>query len=173
MEYAALLDKLSPTVRRIACKLSGPYSGLGADDLYQEAMLHLWNEYTGGTLDDKTDSYILQGCFFHLKNYIRTHRVRGACVSLEVLLGDEEEGARERVLSCDGPDPRTSLHAKMLYETLIHNGFTQREKDVLRLWREDLDTRGIGARLGISHVRVVKLMASIRRKCLAEYSEGR
>jgi RNA polymerase sigma factor (sigma-70 family) len=171
MEYQLLIDKLGPTVRKITYKLSGSFSGFSQEDLYQECLLHLWEEFTGGVLQDKTDSYILQGCFFYLKNYIRVHRVKATCVSLQVPLCDRDDEPVQREMVSTEQDYRLTLHAKMLYETLISNGFTSREKDVLRLWKDALDTRQIGFRLGISHVRVVKLMASIREKCAREYNE--
>ena len=165
MEYNELFLKLNPTIRRIAARLVRRSDVvLGADDLYQEACLYLWRTFETGTLRDKTDSYILQGCYFHLKNYLRTHGRRAVVYSLDAPLYSDEGGLFSYEPPSPEPDCRDQLHARFLVEQLCNNGFTQREKDVLLLWRDALDTRQIGRRLGISHVRVVKLMAGIRRK---------
>lgn len=71
MSFQELHQKLSPTIKRIAYRLNGHYRSFNHDDLYQEATIHLWSNFLKGKLSDKTDSYILQGCYFHLKNYIR------------------------------------------------------------------------------------------------------
>jgi RNA polymerase sigma factor (sigma-70 family) len=57
------------------------------------------------------------------------------------------------------------LDAKILSETIHNNGLTLREKKILSLYAEGLTTREIGEMFGVSHVRVVKIMARIRGKC--------
>ena len=70
-KFEEMLRKLSPTLRRITHKLNGHFTFFDEDDLFQEALEHLWMAFQDGSLGDKTDSYVLQGCYFHLKNYIR------------------------------------------------------------------------------------------------------
>ena len=48
----------------------------------------------------------------------------------------------------------------------MNNGLTPREKEVFILALEGLTVREIGDRLGVSHVRVVKLRANIKEKCI-------
>lgn len=166
MEFQTLLQKISPVLRRIASKLSRQAAYAGApDDFYQEAVLHLWGRFNRGELEAATDSYMLQSCYFHLKNYTRLQRKHTRCVSLRQPFQDEAEELLEREYADTQPDCREQLHAAFLIETIRNNGFTPREKEVIALWMDALDTRTMGARLGISHVRVVKLMASIRQKC--------
>ncbi|MFA5199128.1 MAG: hypothetical protein WC432_06270, partial [Candidatus Omnitrophota bacterium] len=133
---------------------------------YQEASIHLWNNFLKGKLRDKTDSYILQGCYFHLKNYIRKVNERSNVISIDARLGEEGEVRLGDVLSQAGvtSDCRENLHNKFLAEGILNNGFDGREKKLLSYFAEGLTTRMIGKRMGMSHVGVVKLMQKVRIK---------
>ena len=69
--FEVLIKRVSPTLKRITYRLNGHFSFFNDEDLFQEALIHLWEDYQKGKIQDKTDSYILQGCHFHLKNYLR------------------------------------------------------------------------------------------------------
>ncbi|PIQ87745.1 MAG: hypothetical protein COV73_02500, partial [Candidatus Omnitrophica bacterium CG11_big_fil_rev_8_21_14_0_20_43_6] len=105
MSFQELHRKLSPTIKRIAWRLNGHYRSFNHDDLYQEATIHLWSNFLKGKLSDKTDSYILQGCYFHLKNYIRKVNERSNIVSIDAALSVNEEATMQDVLgkywACD------------------------------------------------------------------------
>jgi len=166
MSFQELHQKLSPTIKRIAWRLNGRYRSFNHDDLYQEASIHLWNNFLKGSLSDKTDSYILQGCYFHLKNYIRKINERPGLVSLDAPLNTDEEATLDDVLgalmAC--PDCRTDLHNKFLVQSIRNNGFSPKEKKLMDYCSQGLTTRDIGKRMGVSHVSVVKLMQKIRIK---------
>lgn len=166
MSFEELHRKLSPTIKRIAYKLNGHYRSFSHDDLYQEASIHLWSDFQKGKLDDKTDSYILQGCYFHLKNYIRKVNERSNIVSIDAALNTNDEATVEDVLgehwAC--PDCRGDLHNKFLVQSIMDNGFSPREKSLLIYFGQGLTTRDIGKRMGISHVSVVKMMCKVRAK---------
>jgi RNA polymerase sigma factor (sigma-70 family) len=165
MGFAELTKKLAPTVKRIAYKLNGHYRSFSHDDLYQEAMFHLWNNFREGKLQDKTDSYILQGCYFHLKNYIRKVNEKFNIVSIEALLWEDGERRLEEVLSLPaGDDCRDQLNNKLLCESIQNNGFSPREKRILTFLRDGLTVRQIGQKIGRSHVSVVKAVSRIRQK---------
>ncbi len=166
MSFQELHQKLSPTIRRIAWRLNGHYRSFNHDDLYQEATIHLWSDFLKGKLADKTDSYILQGCYFHLKNYIRKVNERSNIVSIDAVLAANEEATVEdilgRYLAC--PDCRQDVHNKLLAQSIQNNGFSRKEKEVLRYCSQGLTTRDIGKHLGLSHVSVVKIISKIRIK---------
>jgi len=166
MSFEELRQKLSPTIKRIAYRLNGHYRSFNHDDLYQEATIHLWSDFLKGKLSDKTDSYILQGCYFHLKNYIRKVNERSNIVSIDAVLSTDKGSTVEDVLgqywSC--PDCRDQLHNKFLTQNIYNNGFNLKEKRLLTYFSQGLTTRDIGKRMGVSHVSVVKLMQKIRIK---------
>lgn len=167
MGYEGLVKKFSPTITRIAYRLNGRYRSFNHDDLYQEALLHLWNDFKAGKLIGKTDSYILQGCYFHLKNYIRKVNERPNVISLDMPVNEEEGTCLEEVLPAKfaiQEDSRRRLHIKLLVEAIQNNGFSPREKRILLFLKEGLTTRDIGKRLGFSHVSVVKATKKIREK---------
>ena len=166
MSFEELYQKLSPTIKRIAYRLNGHYRSFSHDDLYQEATIHLWSNFLKGELGDKTDSYVLQGCYFHLKNYIRKVNERSNIVSIDAILSNNEDTTMGEVLGkfLAVDDCRQDLHNKFLVQSLCNNGFNPKEKRLLDYFSQGLTTRDIGERMGVSHVSVVKLMKKIRTK---------
>lgn len=164
MSFNELLKRISPTLKRITYKLNGHFSYFNDEDLYQEALMHLWQDFQAGKLDDKTESYVLQGCYFHLKNYLRKVKTKVNLVSLETVINEEGLNLEDRLSSESKQDHPGYLENRSLLECMQNNGLTEREKKVLALFLEGLTVREIGQRLGISHVRIVKIKANIRRK---------
>lgn len=162
MGFEELVKTISPTLKRITYKLNGHFSFFNDEDLYQEALVHLWLDFKDGKLQDKTESYILQGCYFHLKNHLRKARDKACIISMDALV-DAEGLDLEEILCLE--DPRASfeeLDNKMLSDRIRDSKLTSREKEILFLCMEGMTVREMGRRLGISHVMVVKLMAKIR-----------
>jgi RNA polymerase sigma factor (sigma-70 family) len=169
MAFDDFLRRLSATIRRIAYKLNRYPAYFNEEDLYQEALVHLWQDFNRGKLSDKTDSYILQGCYFHLKNYIRTHKEKAARVSLDEMLFDEDNGlSREEILLVEERNAANLydyLNNRILADTIRNNGLTTKEKLILSFCAQGLTTREIGSRLGVTHVSVIKSLRIIRGKC--------
>ena len=166
MGFEELIRKLSPTIKRIAYKLNGRYRTFGHDDLCQEALMHLWVHFMSGNLSDKTSSYILQGCYFHLKNYIRKINEKPD-LSLDAIIYLDNDNSRFKNAIVDNCQEglRELLGKKLLAQKIQDNGFNSKEKTILASLSEGLTTREIGGRLGISHVMVVRLISKIRKKC--------
>jgi RNA polymerase sigma factor (sigma-70 family) len=163
MSFDILIKRVSPTLQRITQKLNGRFSFMDHDDLFQEAVLRLWIDFQGGRLEAKTDSYILQGCYFHLKNYIRKMQGSATVVSLNSMI-DEESGRLEELIEADEVDAIDYVDGKMQVEALLAEGVSDRERDVLAFSMEGMTTREIGEKLGISHVAVVKVRNRIRER---------
>ena len=161
--FEDMIGKLSPTLRRITHKLNGHFSFFDEDDLFQEALEHLWTNFNEGRLNSKTDSYVLQGCYFHLKNYLRKTLDKTRSLSLEQLMS-EEDGWIERSLGRDDPAIEEALDINDITDAAEKSSLSERERKVITLSLESLTTREIGAKLGISHVMVVKIRKNIRRK---------
>ncbi len=162
--FEDIIKRVSPVLKRITYKLNGHFTFFDEEDLFQEALVHLWQDFKDGKIEDKTDSYILQGCYFHLKNYLRKTRDKVSFLSIDNFV-DEDGTGLEEILSLEDKNSCFDyLENKMLIEAIQNNGLTSREKEVLSLCLDGLTTREIGQRLGISHVRVVKIKAKIKRK---------
>lgn len=167
MYFEGLLERISPKLKGITYNLNKGNSSFDREDLFQEALVHLWQDFCGRKLEDKTDSYILQGCYFYLKNHIRKAGKGNRLVSLQNFIENEDNLTLEETLLLQAQDPQEyldNLDNKLLAETMRNNGFTEREKDILGFCSEGLTTREIGSKLGISHVRIVKLISGIRKK---------
>jgi len=163
MSFEELLKSISPVLKRITYKFNHRSSFFDAEDLYQEALIHLWNNFRSGRLDNKTKSYILQGCYFHLKNFLRKESPKIQLVDLDALTNTESETAYS-------PASDDELDTKFLIEKIQNNGLTIREKEVFSLCLSGLTVREIGSKLGISHVMVVKIKKGMRKK-LEEHLE--
>ncbi|MCK9594925.1 MAG: sigma-70 family RNA polymerase sigma factor [Candidatus Omnitrophica bacterium] len=166
--YDKLLKRLTPKLKGITYKLNSYLSCADHDDLFQEALLHLWLEFNSGKLVDKTDSYILQGCYFYLRNHIRKAGDKICPLSLDfVLAGEKGEELQPGLYLKDGTAEnfRDELNDKLLADTIMNNGLTEREKKLLPFLAEGLTLREIGENLGISHVMVIKMTKVIREKC--------
>jgi RNA polymerase sigma factor (sigma-70 family) len=164
MTFESVVKRVSPTLKRITRKLNGHHSFFDDDDLYQEALVHLWNTYTLGAIEDKTDSYILQGCYYYLRNYLRKVRERVVVVSLNDPLG-EDDTLLEETLSSEGVAAFDYLEGKLSAEAVIKQScLSDREQEVLALLMEGMTVRETGGRLGISHVMVIKIKNRISEK---------
>lgn len=170
-KFEEYIERLSPTLRRITYRLNGHFSFFNDDDLFQEAMEHLWVSFQKGSLDNKTDSFVLQGCYFHLKNYIRKMIDKAKLTSINSVI-DEEGTTLEDILIAEDHSIEDAADNAMLGEKIEMGGLSKREGEILTLSLEGLTVREIGRRMGISHVMVIKIKKQIRVKCVV-LSAGR
>ena len=163
MSFEGLLGRISPTLKRLTKKLNGHHTFFSDEDLYQEALIHLWISFNKGTILDKTDSYILQGCYFFLRNYLRTVLDQVPFVSLNAPLG-EEGVSLEDYLPFEDTNYFEYITSKVDMDTLEEKHLTTRERETLHLFVEGMSMREIGSKLGISHMMVWKIRNRIKDK---------
>jgi RNA polymerase sigma factor (sigma-70 family) len=166
MEFEALLKRIGPQLKAIAHKLNGRYTVLNDDDLYQEEIIYLWEKWQDGKLQNKTDSYILQGCYFCLKNYLRkVCRVTDVrSVSLQERVTEDAMELEETLSSKQAERDFETIDEHLLKEE-ITGRLSNQEKKIVEFLLSGFTTREIGEKLGISHVMVVKLKNRIKNKC--------
>jgi len=166
MDYEDLVRKISPKLKGIVKRVQVDSAVFDGNDLYQEALLLLWVDFKGGKLNGKTDSYILQRCYFYLKNYIRKNYSRVHLISFDQLIEKNQNFDFTESLYSEGFERYVEdIDCEILIDQIKNNVLTKREKEVFCLSMEELTTREIGEKLGVSHVRVVKLKQKIKEKC--------
>lgn len=170
MKFEFMVKRLSPVLKRITKRLNGHHAYFDEEDLYQEALAHLWGAFRKGSIDDKTDSYILQGCYYHLKNHLRKVRENAVFVSLNEPAG-EDGISWEELIASDESSSFSRLEDKLKFQAITDACGSDRDRQVLKLLMEDMSVREVGARLGISHVMVLKIRNRIRENYLRRTSE--
>ncbi|MBD3245839.1 MAG: sigma-70 family RNA polymerase sigma factor [Candidatus Omnitrophica bacterium] len=167
MEFETLLNRIGPKLKGITRCLDRKYALFSNEDLYQEAVGHLWEEYCAHRFTRRNESYILHGCYYFLKNFIRksSRTLDRRTLSLHRPSADEYQEYAERIPE-RGPDSFSRLNARIC-ERDLDRLLDPRELKIIRLRLAGYTAREIGAQLGISHVMVAKLRARIREKCRA------
>jgi RNA polymerase sigma factor (sigma-70 family) len=163
MNFEKVLLKLTPKLKGIALRLNGRLRFIDEDDLMQEMSIHLWKKWKQDELKGKTESYMLQSCWFHIKNYLRTVSDKTEIISI-----DEPNNNKGTILNKIIPYNfqafLESIMLRIIIEKISENGLTKREKEVFVLCLEGYTLREIGERLNISFVRVSKIKKNICRK---------
>lgn len=174
MKIEEALAVIAPKLRQIAFAYRTWSPSADEDDLFGEMTAHLCERWIGDGLGTKTESYIVQSCYFHLRNYLRTIAEKGKNLPLEALRGERDESGdderRECVLLDPAPAPQRYLEERALYDTIMKNGLSRMEKDIIRCLYEGMTVREIGEKFGISHVMAVKYKKNIARKVAERYA---
>jgi RNA polymerase sigma factor (sigma-70 family) len=166
MTFESLVEKINPKIKAIASRLDGKYTSFSDDDLYQESLLRLWQKFNEHKLEDKTESYIIQGCSFDMRNYIRTHFKGIDRRSISAYTPINEKGKLLiDILPEKEPDDRHEVYDAEIALDDMSKKLSEREKIILEKSLIGLTTREIGGQIGISHVMVVKIKKKIKAKC--------
>jgi RNA polymerase sigma factor (sigma-70 family) len=165
MSFELLVKKLSPKLKIIAHKLNGRYTTFSDEDLFQEALINLWFKYQSGQTIDKKESYLIQGAYFQMKNFIRKSykAVDRNSVSLNNYFDKNGRTFEEYFYSEKSHEAFDRIEEKIVLENK-KNILNQRERRVLDLAIQGLATRMIGEKIEASHVTVVKIMKKIKIK---------
>ncbi len=168
--FEELVRQLNSDIRALAHRYNPEYSFVDSDDLAQEAITCLWLKWKEGKLKDKNRSYILRGCYFDMKNFIRKSREVKAPLSLDMPI-DQTGISLKEVIIDSTTLTKEDTEANFFIESIRNNGLTSREKQVFEYFLEGFNTRQIGKKLGISHVRVVQLEHNIWGKARSKLKE--
>lgn len=162
MRFEELIEKLNPKLLSISSRISR-YSGFNdKDDILQEIYIYLWKSWKTGRVECNTDSYILQGCSFHIKNYLRKKANNSEVISLS---GDTDEEAPGLLdILTDGSNIDNDTDYRITIDRVLANGLTDREKEVFKYTLDGYTLREIGELLGVSFVRVLKIRNNIKKK---------
>lgn len=163
--FENLLNRISPKLKGIVYKITQYIHTFDADDLYAQATLHLWDEYQQNKLSDKTDSYILQSCYFYLKNYVRKESPSLDWAQVSALNHELALECFDTAFFNEHPIDHRSVDMDDLMEEVFNHHLGLREKEVAFFYLQGWTTREIGQRLGVSHVSIVKIQSKIREKC--------
>jgi len=163
-EFDVLIARLMPGIKGIVHKLQTRSCVMDGDDLTQAALIHLWALFSQGSAQDKTVSYLLQGCYHHLRNQLRLKRHTSTESSLDEDAPRLESDPYEEHSIREPHSLEDAFQGEWLLQSVHESGLTQREKAVLSQLLDGLTVREIGAHLGVSHVQVVKIKKSIRSK---------
>jgi RNA polymerase sigma factor (sigma-70 family) len=163
MNFIELYNHIEPYLNRIAKNYSRRNLFADKEDLYQEMCVYLWCHYKKGVPEGVNNSYILQGCRFHILNYLRVKKEKALFLSLEEPI-DEKGTALKDVL----PEPQEPLERKvergLVFEKIRNNGFSVKEKEALALLLQGYTVREAAKKMGISHVMIVKYKKRIIKK---------
>ncbi len=161
MDFKILLEKITPALKAIARKnvLCGFY---GADDLYQQMCLYLWQRFKEGMPIGINEAYVIKACEFYILNYLRKGRRAPACYSLDAPISDNQMKLQD-VLS-DKKKAVDSTDINISMNDIKNKNLTQKEKKVLALLLEGHTVREAASKLGISHVMVIKYKKNIIKK---------
>lgn len=168
MEFAELVRQFNSGIKAIANRHRPQCGFVDQDDLAQEALVSLWLQWKDGGLNDKNKSYVLKGCYFQMKNFLRKSLDKVTPLSLDAPIDEEGTPLEEVIANGRSEDDSRGLEANSLIDTIRNDGLTVREKEVFEYFLLGFNTRQIGKKLGISHVRVVKIEKNIWAKARAK-----
>jgi len=162
MDFRILLEQITPALKFIARKhlLYGFYS---EEDLYQEMCLYLWQHYKDGLPIGINKAYVVKGCEFHLKNFLRKGRPKAMLSSLDAPITSEGLTLGD-ILEDEKSDFRPGLEDKLTVDKIKNIGLNEKENAVLSNLMKGYTVREIAKELGISHVMVLKYKKNIVKK---------
>lgn len=160
-----IINNIRYQLKAIIRKLNINYQYIDSDDLYQEVLLYLWLQNKNGQLRDKNDSYILQGCYYYLKNYIRKNIKQVIDYQAHDYLNREVQNKKikEKIPSIVNYPNNYTLEEYLYYDEFSKK-LSRKEKTLLNFRLKGLTNREIGRELGISHTMVSKMREKIKKK---------
>jgi len=161
--FEEIVDEFSARIRYLANRTYIQSQSIGKEDIYQEMLYHLWERWRRSELEDKTDSYIVRSCYFHIKNYLRRFSDKKNIISLNTTIGEGPETLENLI-----PDTQPLINQRvddvLFIQGMKDKELSRRENEVAELLGQGHTLREIGAKLGISHVAVLKIKNKMGKK---------
>ena len=129
-------------------------------------LIHLWNNFKDGVPTGINETYIVKSCKFYILNYLRKIIENIKILSLETLINEDGDKLKDVLASKSETDPLDRYKKLTLKE--IKKELPKKEKEVFSLLLKGYTVREVGHRLGVSHVRIVKLKQGIIKKWQAK-----
>lgn len=173
MEFRILLKRLTPRLKNLSRRLLRIRSAQGhfdAEDIFQEMCVHLWQKFNNGAPPEFNDSYIIKGCEFHIRNYLRKETDKYKSKSLDEPIN--ETGLSLKDILANTESVSNACFNKILIDEIKNKITNEKEQRIFNLLIEGHTVRCIGARLGISHVMVIKYKNKIINRCRNDEKNG-
>ena len=88
MSFDNLVHRISPTLKRITKRLNGHFSYFNDEDLYQEALTHLWVDFKKG-VERQNGQLHIAGVLLQLRNYLRKVQDNVTLLSFNAPVGED------------------------------------------------------------------------------------
>jgi len=160
-DFEQWVSPFLPTLSIMAERIGKLPLWMDKEDLLSQMVLDLWEKWKRGDLQDKTPSYIFRSCWFAAQNYLRKSKDKISLLSLDEPVDEEGTPFIELMEHNSSFFPGFQIRQGL---DKLKEYLNQREQEVFHLQTQEYTTREIGQRLGISHVRVVKIQQHIRAK---------
>jgi RNA polymerase sigma factor (sigma-70 family) len=164
MSFENILNKVEKRLWFLINGYSLPM-GIGKEDLYQEAIINLYDRFLKGECEDKNGTYLVNSCRFALNNYIRKKRKTNSKISI-ISLGNFGKEIDEGIFNRNYMESKNSNSNEDIYLDEIINAanLSLRETEVLKLLFSGYTLRQCGKNLGVSHVMILKIKNRICEK---------
>ena len=98
-------------------------------------------------------SYIIRSRYFHIQNYIRTHKVRADMLSLEepVAYNAEDSLCLKDIVVDESGFFFDKLNSRLIVNEMMNNGLKKEGKRCFAFFISGLSLRETARRLGMSH----------------------
>jgi len=150
-------SELAPMLKRIAKQFSRWQVMLDEDDLFQEMAIFLWQKMEANEFEGKSNTYVAKGCEFHIRNCLRMHKEKVTLESIEKPISEAGETLSDSLCAASCGSEKERLDNQLTIDEILCNGYATAVKTVFSLLSKGYTTREVGAKMGFSHVRVVKL----------------
>ncbi|HAM38311.1 MAG TPA: hypothetical protein DCP53_02760 [Elusimicrobia bacterium] len=168
MNFNDIIELVKKELEQISLRYNNYSNYVDKNDLFSEMILHLWQEWKCKKFDNKTKSYIIQSCYFYLRNYLRINEDKYKILSLDDSVNDDGLTVKDTI--SDNSVPMLDVvEYDMVFQKIVNNGLSRIEKEIYKLIYNEYTVREIGKKLNISHTMVVKHKKNILKKVSKYY----